>query len=517
MQTVELDELALPISRGGFYKRLVLYNRNLYNRNYTKQIKGDAMRFVGRERELAALGRLYKEDSFQMPVIYGRRRVGKTSLINRFIDGKPAIFFSARETSAKENLAALSRAIANFEQGGAGALADEAAPLFPSFEVAFARVFQLAQNCRLVFVIDEFPYLAKSDSAVSSILQHAIDHRDEDCRLFLVLCGSSMSFMEHQVLGYKSPLYGRRTAQIKVEPFDVCQASLLLAGASPEEVVAWYGIAGGIPLYLEQFDSSLSLERNLSHNVLRTDSFLFGEPDAFLQQELREPAKYNAVIQAIAQGEGVLSNISDVAGLDRTAVSGYLKSLMELGVVKREVPVVDANKKKVRYALSDNLFRFWYRFVPRYLTPLQAGREDAVAALVATDHLSTFLGPVFEDVCRQWLVASMGLGGIPLILDIGRWWGADLERKEQAEIDIVALCDNGIMLCGECKWQAKLTDIDVLRTLQHRASIIGNGCDQRLFLFSKSGFTAECRQEAETAGCRLVSLGDMGLGVSVDS
>ena len=469
------------------------------------------MRFVGRERELAVLNGLYEGDSFQMPVIYGRRRVGKTSLINRFIDGKPAIFFSARETSAKENLAALSRAIATFEQGRVDAVADEAAPLFPSFEAAFMRAFQLARCCRLVFVIDEFPYLAESDSSVSSILQHIVDHREEECRLFLVLCGSSMSFMEHQVLGYKSPLYGRRTAQVKVEPFDICQASLLLAGASAEEAVAWYGIAGGIPLYLEQFDLSISLERNLSRNVLRTDSFLFGEPDAFLQQELREPAKYNAVIQAIAQGEGALSNISDAAGLDRTAVPSYLKSLMELGVVKREVPVVDANKKKVRYALADNLFRFWYRFVPRYLTPLQAGREDVVAALVAADHLSTFLGPVFEDVCRQWLVASMGQDDIPLILDIGRWWGTDSGRKEQAEIDIVALCDGGIMLCGECKWQAKLTDVDVLRTLQHRAALIRDGYEQRLFLFSKSGFTAECQREAEAVGCKLVALADMGL------
>ena len=469
------------------------------------------MRFVGRERELATLNRLYREDGFQMPVVYGRRRVGKTSLINQFVADKPTVFFSARETTAKENLAALSRAIADFD-AGASVLADGATPLFPSFEAAFAHIFQLARQHRLVFVIDEFPYLAASDPSVSSVLQHTIDHRSEDCRLFLVLCGSSMSFMEHQVLGYQSPLYGRRTAQIKVEPFDILQAARLLEGASAEEVVVWYGIAGGIPLYLDQFDTSLPVEQNMACNVLRTDSFLFGEPDAFLQQELREPAKYNAIIQAIAQGEGRLSNISDVAGLERTAVANYLKSLMELGIVKREMPVVDANKKKVRYALAENLFRFWYRFVPRYLTPLQAGREEAVAALVEREHLSTFLGPVFEDVCRQWLVNAMGRDGIPLILDIGRWWGNDPERKEQAEIDIVALCDDDIMLCGECKWQTKPTDADVLRTLQHRASIIRGERAARLCLFSKSGFTDECRREAEAANCTLMSLSEMGLG-----
>lgn len=469
------------------------------------------MRFVGRERELSTLNRLYDAGGFQMPVVYGRRRVGKTSLINRFVAGKSAIFFSARETTAKENLAALSRAIADFDSPAIPASVDGVVPLFPSFEAAFAHIFQLARQRQLVFVIDEFPYLAASDSSVSSILQHAIDHREEDCCLFLVLCGSSMSFMEHQVLGYQSPLYGRRTAQIKVDPFDIHQAARLLEGALPEEVVAWYGIAGGIPLYLDQFDRSLSVEQNMARNVLRTDSFLFGEPDAFLQQELREPAKYNAIIQAIAQGEGRLSNISDAAGLERTAVANYLKSLIELGVVKREMPVVDANKKKVRYVLADNLFRFWYRFVPQYLTPLQAGREEAVASLVAGDRFSTFLGPVFEEVCRQWLVNAMGSRDIPLILDIGRWWGADPARKEQAEIDIVALCDGGVMLCGECKWQGKLTDVEVLRKLQYRARIIRGECDQRLFLFSKSGFTAECRREAEAVRCTLVSLAEMGL------
>ena len=188
-----------------------------------------------------------------------------------------------------------------------------------------------------------------------------------------------MSFMEHQVMGYKSPLYGRRTAQIKVRPFDILQTALLLKGSSPEDIVAWYGVAGGIPLYLEQFDASLSLQDNLAYNALRPDCFLYGEPDSFLQQEVREPARYNAVTRAIANGEGRLSDISSAAGIDRSTVTAYLKGLMELGIVRQEQPIVDANRKKMRYVLSDNLFRFWYRFVPRYLTPLQAGRCEEVA------------------------------------------------------------------------------------------------------------------------------------------
>lgn len=468
--------------------------------------------FVGREQELATLERLYQTDTFQMPVVYGRRRVGKTSLIAEFVKGKPTIFFSAHESTAKENLVALSRAIANLEPNGAPVANDAPVPVFANFEEAFSHVFSLARQRRVVFVIDEFPYLAQSDRSVSSLLQHLIDRNKEESHLFLILCGSSMSFMEHQVLGYKSPLYGRRTAQIKVQPFDIMQASLLLNGSNPEDLVIWYGIAGGIPLYLEQFDPASSLAENLATNALQPDCFLFGEPDSFLQQEVREPARYNAIIRAIANGEGRLTDIADAAGIERTAAAGYLKGLEEIGIVRLEKPIVDANRKKTRYVLNDNLFRFWYRFVPRYLTPIQAGRVEEVARLIAADHLSTFTGPVFEEVCRQWLVATSGHGDIPLVLEIGRWWGTDNARREQAEIDLVALCDDGSMICGECKWQAKQTDVEVLRTLQRRASLIGNADEQRLFLFSKSGFTDICRTEATACNCRLVTLADMGLG-----
>ena len=470
------------------------------------------MSFVGRAREISTLERLYATDKFQMPVIYGRRRVGKTSLITHFVEGKPAIFFSARESTERENLVALSEAITRFESGGTLRATDRPSAVFETFDSAFSYIFDLARKQRLIFVIDEYPYLAQSYRAVSSLLQHYIDREHETSRLFLILCGSSMSFMEHQVMRYKSPLYGRRTAQIKVRPFDILQTALLLKGSSPEDIIAWYGVAGGIPLYLEQFDASLSLQDNLAYNALRPDCFLYGEPDSFLQQEVREPARYNAVTRAIANGEGRLSDISSAAGIDRSTVTAYLKGLMELGIVRQEQPIVDANRKKMRYVLSDNLFRFWYRFVPRYLTPLQAGRCEEVAKLIADAHLSTFLGPVFEEVCRQWLINSADKESPFFIDNIGRWWGTDDERKEQAELDIVALCENDILICGDCKWRTKLTDVDVLHTLEHRAKLIKGNRELRLVLFSKSGFTERCREEAKRACCMLVALKDMGLG-----
>lgn len=469
------------------------------------------MKFVGREHDLAVLEGLYKAPGFQMPIIYGRRRVGKTTLIEQFAKDKRTIFFSARETTARENLRALSSAIAQASNGGVSTNDDMASPTFATFEDAFNHVFHLAKERRLLFVIDEYPYLANSEKSVSSVLQHFIDRQKNDSQLFLILCGSSMSFMEHQVLGYKSPLYGRRTAQIKVEPFRIGQAAKLLDGASPEDVVAWYGVVGGVPLYLSQYDTSLTLQDNLAAKVLRPDSFLYGEPDAFLQQEMRDPANYNAIIQAIAAGACRISEIADVTGIPTTSLPAYIKSLCELGIIKKNDPVVKAKRKRGRYEIADNLFRFWYRFIPRYLTPLQVGREKEIARLICTDHLSTFLGPAFEQVCRQWVVDHSGTSDIPLVLDIGSWWGTDPESREEADIDIVALCDDGSMVVGECKWHNSQVGPSVVKTLEHRSRLVKGDGVQHLFVFSKSGFTKACKETAAKTDCRLVSLNDMGL------
>lgn len=467
------------------------------------------MRFVGRERELGTLESLYKTASFQMPVVYGRRRVGKTSLLNEFIKGKRGVVFTARETSAKENLGSLSRALYSLASNRAGGDDIDAGSVFTSFEAAFERLFQLSLHERVVFVIDEYPYLAQSDPSVSSVLQSIIDREKDVSQLFLVLCGSSMSFMEHQVLGHQSPLYGRRTAQIKVDPFDIFDSADLIS-TDAQSAVGWYGMVGGIPLYLDQYDTALDIQGNMSRNLLRRDSFLFGEPDSYLMQELRDPSTYNAIITTIASGVGRLSEIADTAGVSRGSLPAYLGTLEELGVVRRDEPVFDANRKKVRYRICDNLFRFWYRFVPRYLTPLEAGMNDDIAALITAEHLSTYLGASFEEVCRQWLVRGMGTDDIPLILKLGRWWGADPRESKEAEIDIAAACDDGSVILGECKWRNRLCDAEVVERLVYRSELIA-GEDKRLMVFSKSGFTEQAYARAEEEGVRMIALSEMGI------
>jgi len=326
---------------------VINYTRKLYTLKYITYeynlFLGDVM-FVGRDKELERLNKAYNGNQFEMVVIYGRRRVGKTTLITEFIKDKKAIYFSGLETSAKNNLANLSQRIMEYVTG-----LENVKISYDRFEDCFDNIYNLAANERLIFVIDEYPYLAASYKGISSLLQQYIDLKFKKTKLFLILCGSSMSFMENQVLGYKSPLYGRRTMQLKINPFDFFESMQFHTGFSEEESAIIYGITGGIPQYLEQIDDKKTLRENIIDNFFNTSSYLFEEPSNLLKQELREPALYNAIIEAVAEGSSKMNEIATKTGLDATLCNKYIKSLIELGIIKREKPAMEKNAKRSIY------------------------------------------------------------------------------------------------------------------------------------------------------------------------
>lgn len=466
--------------------------------------------FVGRGRELRDLERAYADGSFQMVAVYGRRRVGKTALLNRFVSGKPnAHYFTAQQTVAQENLSLMSAALASSRSDGVTSL-DEA-PVYRSFRDVLLALFKMARNERVIFVIDEYPYLAESYPGISSLLQTLIDENRSSSKLFLVLCGSSISFMEEQVLGEKSPLYGRRAMQLKLSPFDAFDAHALLGGPDPERAVELYSLTGGIPLYLEQLDAGRSVAWNIANRLLGASSYLSNEVESFLLQEVRSPASYNAVVEAVARGCVRPSEISDRTGIKGPLVQQYLSRLERLSVVGRVVPVGPHKKGQVRYVIADNLFRFHYCFGTKYLTAVEAGMTDAVARKIVSEGLSTFVGPVFEEVCRQWLLRQMAAGEIPVIpAEVGTWWGTNPGTRHAEEIDVVVRGADGELILGECKWNNTPVDVSVLGTLRRRAALLDGGEDAELMIFSKSGFEDECRERAERAGnVRLVTLGEM--------
>ena len=243
--------------------------------------------FIGRERELAALNKLYESDKFEFVVIYGRRRVGKTALISRFIENKNAIYFMGVESNAKQNLENFSKSILSYHTDM------EAETSFLSFQAALEYVFKLSEKERIILAIDEYPYVARSSKSLASTIQLLIDQYKDTSKLMLILCGSSMSYMEDHVLAYKAPLYGRRTAQMKILPFDFEETCRYFKNFTDEEKAYVYGIVGGTPQYLLQMSDKLSIEDNIKNTFLNPNSALFEEPENLLKQEVREPALYN--------------------------------------------------------------------------------------------------------------------------------------------------------------------------------------------------------------------------------
>ena len=449
--------------------------------------------FIGRERELASLTQLYNSDKFEFVVLYGRRRVGKTALINHFIDGKKAIYFMGVESNAKHNLENFSKSIIEYASG------IEAETSFASFQAALETVFWLSENERIILAVDEYPYVARASKSLASTLQLLIDKYKDRSKLMLILCGSSMSYMEDHVLAYKAPLYGRRTAQIKLQPFDFEETCRYFGNFSTEEKALAYGIVGGTPQYLLQMNDRLSIEDNVKNTYLNPTSSLYEEPTNLLKQEVREPAIYTAIITAIATGASRMSEISSKVGEDTNVCSTYLKNLVALGIVQKETPYGEKASKKSIYSIDDNMFRFWYRFVPENASMIARGAADLVYKRIEP-HLPEYMGKVFEEICKQYLWKLLLSGKSPVeFTSLGRWWGNDPIHKCQAEIDIMGEQDKDTALFAECKWTTEKVDLAVLETLIARSELFPYK-NKHFFLFSKSGFTKGCVEKAKELG-----------------
>ena len=464
--------------------------------------------FVGRHQELEQLNQAYQENDFQFTAIYGRRRIGKTSLINEFLKDKKAIYYVVLEENAEDNLKRFSDAISifkNTDQGGK--------EKFANFEECFKEITRLAQKQRVILVIDEFPYLAKAYPTISSMLQSYIDHEFKETNLFLILCGSSMSFMERQVLGYQSPLYGRRTLALKLEPFKLSEAHEMLPKLSKEDAFIINTVCGGVPQYLSYMSDSMSVADNIKKNFLSKSGRLFDEPNNLLQQELRDPTNYNSIINAIASGASKHSKIAQSAHLQTGPLTTYLNNLIDLGIVEKKLPVTEQKKSKSKnivYRICDGMFRFWYTFVGKQTDLIERGLTD-LAWVKVQKGLSDFMGPEFEKYSQDFMWSQdMNEKIVPNpFIHLGNWWGTDKRTHQQVELDIVGFSDDerdGYF--GECKWKNEPISRSVLEKLITNSEIFKYPI-KHYYLFSKSGFTDSCQELAEKINCQLFTFEKM--------
>lgn len=450
------------------------------------------MEFYGRQNELQQLEQLYNSNKFEFTVIYGRRRVGKTYLIQKYIEDKNNIYYMASQTG-KLNLERLS--IEVNKKLGLG----EFGPIYKDYFSLFNVIGKLAKDKRLVFVIDEYPYLAQTNSGISSIIQSMCDQEWGDTKLHLILCGSSMSFMEKQVLSQKSPLYGRRTSQIRLRPFNFFETKEMLSGMNKEDIAIIHSATGGVAEYLSYVDKQKSLKDNLINLFLNPSGRLFEEPTNLLNQELQSPEVYNQIIYAIANGASKNSEITNETGITSGSLSPYLNNLIELGIIKKETPYKNSNGRKTIYQIEDGCFRFYYRYVLKYQSQIIAMNGEKIYEHFIAEDLSNFMGPGFEKISYDFFDRLNNNNLLPeFIHSYGRWWGNNPIEKREEEIDLVGEGQN-TSIFGEFKWRNRNFDISELNKLINKSKTTPiNNVNAYYIIITKKDFTDEIKEIIKT-------------------
>lgn len=457
------------------------------------------VRIVNRESEIAQLQAIVASPP-GLVILSGRRRVGKSFLLRVALDGARVVHFQAEEQPLALQLEAFARECGELVAG---------APLaFSSWEDAFAFLDrQVAVGGPVVVVLDEFQYLAYRDQGLVSGIQKWWDRWDhENTPIVLVLSGSALSFMSGLLSGGR-PTHGRSAYRPLVRPLDYRDAAGFAAtGSTPVQLVQRYAVLGGTPQY-QRWAGERALGLVLREIILTPGAPLHREPDHLIREEdeIREPGPYFGALEAIAGGKTQLGEISSRLGVGTPLVSAYLKRLQELGYVQKVVPLEARGKGRARgyWKISDPFFRFWFAYVLPNSSRLARGRVSEVARFIERQ-LPTYVGDIFEDICRDWVGRFSPLGASAD--EIGSWWS----RRSDVELDIVGIDKKGYTLLGSCKWWKDPVGENVLDDLLEAQAALGAPASQaEIALFARAGFTPKLTTRAKNEGVHLLTVDDL--------
>ena len=451
-------------------------------------------RFIDRDQEMQTLQNEYERDGSALVVLYGRRRVGKTTLISEFIKDKNALFFLATEESEHQNRNAFKEKVAEFTHSDLLRDAD-----VKTWDTLFKAIVDASSSEKPIIVLDEFQYLGKANAAFPSIFQRIWEEHLKNQSVMVILCGSLISMMQSQTLAYSSPLYGRRTAQIQLKQIPFAYYHEFFPEKDYKNLVEMYAITGGVPKYIELFRENEDIYSAINTCVLNRSGYLYEEPYFLLRQEVNEIGSYFSIIRAIAAGNSKLSAIASMLEIKATSLTKYLKTLIDLDVIEREVPVTENNpqrSKKGLYKIKDNYLRFWFAFVYPNKSFIESGHSNIVMSKIKKNLVRNHIAFVYEDVCKERMWQLNAEGAWPFHFSkLGRYWDA------QTEIDIVALDPEGKnIVFGECKYWQEPVGIDVLTKLEAKVrSVLWERNNRNVWyvLFSISGFTKELEELAE--------------------
>jgi len=427
------------------------------------------MEFKDRERELEFLEKEWKGEGARFLVLYGRRRIGKTELIKKFTGAKPNIYFLARREAEKETIKRLNNKLIEVFN-------DKSLISAPLIDLSgFFDYLSTKTDTRFLLVIDEFPFMIERFSDLPSILQDIWDNKLKNTQIFIIISGSSVSMIEENVLGYKSPLYGRRTHQWRLDGIEFKYLKYFFPKYSLEDLIKVYSAIDTIPGYLTKFDPDKPIMQNIIDQILKKGSFLYEEVEFVLNEELRDPSNYMTILSAIASGASSFSEISNQASLDKSLISKYLNVLERMQIVKKSFPIAVSFKKVIRpsqthHKIADNFFSFWFRFVYPYKDQLEYGKIDFVTEILNREY-NTYLGYIFEKICIDFFLIDKRFG----FQKVGSWWHKD------KEIDVIAIDEMKKRIAFvECKWKDDVNANEVLKKLKDKAEFVDWNREKRL-------------------------------------
>lgn len=455
--------------------------------------------FKGRATELRILGNKFNNDDFQMIILYGRRRIGKTELMNEFIRRQncKSVSFTASEQSEKELLSIMTETVLDV-------LAPEMIGLidFVSFEKLFEFIGNKAKDERIIFFIDEYPYLAKQCPQIQSVLQKVIDTQWKKTKLYFVICGSLVAFMKDEVLSESAPLHGRANLELKLQPFNYIDTASFVNKYDYEEKSIVYGVTNGVAKYVEQFDDNKSLEQNIIENFFDFGGYFTEEQvKTVITSDRKSPAIFNSIVSAIATGHTKNSEIASYAGADD--ITYPLKMLQKAEIIEKRMA------KTPYYMLGDSMLVFWFRYVNRAVSLINAGRGEQYYRANVASKLHDFMGDVFEKICKEYLFMKAGEGVYPIITEINNYQKTVLGedgKPKQLEIDILGKSGKDIKIIGECKFKNERVDKEVFESFLEKTRYVSAN-RPLLCMFSLTGYTDYVKTNA--GNVVLLDIGDL--------
>ena len=445
-------------------------------------------KFIDREKELEFLNKEYESKRSSLVILYGRRRIGKTSLIKEFSKSKDVIYFLATEEAEKQNLNIFKNLVADNLKND---LVREAN--IDNWEAIFELITKELGKNKKIIVLDEFQYLSKSNTAFPSVFQRIWDEVLKNKNIMVILCGSLINMMETQTLNYNSPLYGRRTGQIKLKQIPYKNYREFFEKEIEEKnLIEKYAVTGGVPKYIENFNTSKNIYSEIKENILNKQGYLYEEPIFLLQNEVVDVGSYFSIIRSIAAGNRKLGNIASNLSVSPTALTKYLQILINLDILEREVPVTEENpekSKKGQYKIKDNYINFWFKFIYPNKSFIEIGEEEIVMKKIKENFVDNYVPFIYEDVCKEKLWDMNLKGDLKVTYDkIGRWWN----NKEEIDLVGIDTTSNNIIF-GECKYyKNKKMDIDIYYNLKEKAKQVSWKKESRIeryILFSINGYT----------------------------